>query len=420
MKRFYFIIFIFAAYLQSYALPNWEIKKLDSRPIVSICYLGGDTVLIYGQNGLSFKTTNMGSNWVSKNIGISAVNRAYNINQNNAFAIGTAASFGLVCATTNAGTNWHTDFVAGPLGGIDELRCLSVINSNVCYTGGFNFDANFSQYGGTIFKTTNGGTNWNMIFFNPKGDFTDMYFKNEAEGICLDYYRFYKTTNGGTNFIYTGESPIYSYSFTNPYKDTIYICGTEGRIARSTNNGANWNVYYMTETTSQLNRIFAVDSKTVYVCGDSAKIFKTTNAGNNWIDLSINKEWKLKDVNFLNANTGFIVGDSGRVLKTTTGGVVFVSNQNANIPDNFKLEQNYPNPFNPNTVISYQLKVAGNISLNIYDINGKLIKVLDNGYKREGSYSTNFSGEGLSSGIYYYSLYTDGVLIDTKKAILLK
>ncbi len=102
------------------------------------------------------------------------------------------------------------------------------------------------------------------------------------------------------------------------------------------------------------------------------------------------------------------------------GEPIGIFNTNGQVPSGFILGQNYPNPFNPNTVISYKLSIAGNISLNVYDANGRLIKILESGYKQAGNYETNFSAEGLSSGVYYYSLYADGVLMDTKKAVILK
>ncbi|MBS1494469.1 MAG: T9SS type A sorting domain-containing protein [Bacteroidetes bacterium] len=99
---------------------------------------------------------------------------------------------------------------------------------------------------------------------------------------------------------------------------------------------------------------------------------------------------------------------------------VNVSESSSSIAENFSLSQNYPNPFNPNTIINYQIKNSALISLNIYDANGRLIKILENGFKPAGNYTANFSAEGLSSGVYYYSLVVDGVVFDTKKAVILK
>jgi len=90
-----------------------------------------------------------------------------------------------------------------------------------------------------------------------------------------------------------------------------------------------------------------------------------------------------------------------------------------NIPSEFKLYQNYPNPFNPSTIISYDLRSAGYVTIKIYDITGKLVKSLVNKEQQPGTYNINFSSEGLSSGIYFYRLSTVG-FTDTKKMILLK
>jgi hypothetical protein len=88
-------------------------------------------------------------------------------------------------------------------------------------------------------------------------------------------------------------------------------------------------------------------------------------------------------------------------------------------PKEFALEQNYPNPFNPTTVISYQLPVSGNVSLKIFDILGKEVAVLVNEVKEAGSYSAQFDGTKLSSGLYFYKLTTNQ-FSSIRKMLLLK
>jgi hypothetical protein len=83
------------------------------------------------------------------------------------------------------------------------------------------------------------------------------------------------------------------------------------------------------------------------------------------------------------------------------------------------LYQNYPNPFNPNTVISYQLPVTGNVTLKVYDILGNEVATLVNEEKQPGVYEVEFDSEGLSSGIYFYQLRT-GNFTQVKKMILLR
>ncbi|GAB1349192.1 hypothetical protein MASR1M107_14050 [Ignavibacteriales bacterium] len=75
-------------------------------------------------------------------------------------------------------------------------------------------------------------------------------------------------------------------------------------------------------------------------------------------------------------------------------------------PELFSLSQNYPNPFNPTTKIDFTLGLAGEISLKVYDMLGNETVTLTDGYFTSGNHSVLFSGDGFSSGVYYYSLIT--------------
>ena len=88
--------------------------------------------------------------------------------------------------------------------------------------------------------------------------------------------------------------------------------------------------------------------------------------------------------------------------------------------ESYELRQNYPNPFNPSTTISFGLPVEDYVSLKIYDMTGKEVAVLyDNEFLNAGVSSIDFSGENLSSGIYFYRLTTTG-FTDIKKMTLIK
>lgn len=99
------------------------------------------------------------------------------------------------------------------------------------------------------------------------------------------------------------------------------------------------------------------------------------------------------------------------------------------IPVQFSLQQNFPNPFNPSTVINYNIPVAGNVNLKIYDVLGNEVAILVNEFKQPGSYAAPFSKNDfqLSSGIYFYrinvsnpQLSSGKVFTQTKKMILMK
>ena len=91
---------------------------------------------------------------------------------------------------------------------------------------------------------------------------------------------------------------------------------------------------------------------------------------------------------------------------------------------NYELKEAYPNPFNPSTVISYQLPVSSNVMLSVYNLQGQLVETLVNEMQETGSYSVNFDGADLASGVYFYqiSVETDGRLSlqETRKMVLMK
>jgi len=89
------------------------------------------------------------------------------------------------------------------------------------------------------------------------------------------------------------------------------------------------------------------------------------------------------------------------------------------LPKKFELYQNYPNPFNPSTKIKFSIPERGVTSLMIYDITGKEIAVLVNGYLKAGLYEYPFDVTELPSGIYFYIL-TYGNSSRTRKMICLK
>ncbi|MEK7263515.1 MAG: T9SS type A sorting domain-containing protein, partial [Bacteroidota bacterium] len=121
--------------------------------------------------------------------------------------------------------------------------------------------------------------------------------------------------------------------------------------------------------------------------------------------------------------------DNGNNVSTSSGGVTFnvAGGGQAkirigtlhDIPKEFALEQNFPNPFNPATKIKFALPVDANVSLKIFDVNGKEIATLVNGVKQAGYYEVPFDARKLASGVYIYKL-TAGNFSETKKMLLMK
>ena len=99
--------------------------------------------------------------------------------------------------------------------------------------------------------------------------------------------------------------------------------------------------------------------------------------------------------------------------------ITLAVNDPDNFPTKFGLSQNYPNPFNPTTTIKYQVSVAGNVSIKIYNLLGKEIAELLNENKKPGSYEVVFDAAKFPSGVYFYRIQAEG-FVQTKKMVLLK
>ncbi|HMQ68104.1 MAG TPA: T9SS type A sorting domain-containing protein [Ignavibacteria bacterium] len=101
---------------------------------------------------------------------------------------------------------------------------------------------------------------------------------------------------------------------------------------------------------------------------------------------------------------------------TTTVGINQLS---STIPDKFNLYNNYPNPFNPGTVIKFDVAKTQMVKLTVYNLLGEAVANLVNDNLSPGSYSVNFDGSNLSSGMYFYRIETQGY-VQTMRMLLVK
>jgi hypothetical protein len=89
------------------------------------------------------------------------------------------------------------------------------------------------------------------------------------------------------------------------------------------------------------------------------------------------------------------------------------------VVETYVLAQNYPNPFNPVTNITFALPTSSDVNLTVFDMAGRMVKTLVNGYVNAGSYDVTFDASNLSSGVYFYQLSADNTNI-VKKMVLMK
>lgn len=139
----------------------------------------------------------------------------------------------------------------------------------------------------------------------------------------------------------------------------------------------------------------------------------------------LNMEWTLPEgveLTIQDLNGGSVINenfDSGEGSFTITNesirsinlilkasGLVDVKDEN--LPHTYSLKQNYPNPFNPSTAIEFTLPVKSEVTLTVYNMIGEKIRTIANRSFSAGTHKINFNAKNLPSGIYIYSISTQG------------
>jgi hypothetical protein len=95
---------------------------------------------------------------------------------------------------------------------------------------------------------------------------------------------------------------------------------------------------------------------------------------------------------------------------------------NVTTAEGFSLSQNFPNPFNPSTSISFSLHKSGEVSLRVYDLNGRTVATLiSNEFFQAGDHTVQLDAGkyNLNSGVYFYELRTE-INSSVKKMLLVK
>ncbi len=177
-----------------------------------------------------------------------------------------------------------------------------------------------------------------------------------------------------------------------------------------------------------------ISSNTQAGAQGQSKIHYTTWRSNRWLpaielragSIAANNISISPQGNIVIAYTDGNLESAGIYLTRSTIATSSASEPSVAKPTAFELFQNYPNPFNPTTVISYQLPVAGQVSLKIYDVLGREVATLVNQRQEPGRYNATFNAAGLSSGAYFYRLSVRpssaqaGSFVSTKKMMLVR
>ena len=239
-------------------------------------------------------------------------------------------------------------------------------------------------------------------FTLPPADFeTDYYF-----GATVGYYDFGDGRKiAGTQtglFYYNSETENWDIQFEDKFKSIFAMLRVDNEIYML---ASYWPGVYPP------NQI------------ESIILYRSIDEGQSWSPVS-NINWgpALAYEGFANTfiylvNNNLYIQVVDKWKKSMTA--VSSDEQPTNIPTTFSISSIYPNPFNPTTNIHFTLPQSGNVLIQVFDINGRLVDTLTNGVLIRGQHTITWNAHMFSSGLYFTRiLYNDTVL--TGKMLLIK
>jgi hypothetical protein len=310
-------------------------------------------------------------------------------------------------SSTNDGLTWSADIKLSNTWGTSDRPSIAVSGQNIYVVWqDLSFGGNKTCYK----RSTNNGINWSA-------DTNICTVQADALDPCISAF--------GSNVSIVWSDRRHG--------------GTEIYFKNSSNGGASWNSELrLTDDPAFSDRpSITVSGGNVHIVwtdtrfGNDEILYKqSTDAGINWgpdIRLTNSAGGSTASSVITSGNNVYVGWYDGRdgnpevyFKRNPTGNLTGISTINSEIPNSYILVQNYPNPFNPSTRIQFAVPKQSRVLLKIYDITGRVIETSMNNTISAGNYEYVFDSKNLSSGIYYYSLYSDGKLIDTKKMVLLK
>lgn len=329
---------------------------------VDVQFINDSVGFISGSDGAVLKTTDYGLTWINTN------------NTESLFTFrvhfpGDSVGYGLagnsLFKTIDQGATW---FALPDLFTFDKSNLFFLNDS----TGFF-----LTAYG-IIYKTTDGGMNWNNISTNCSETIVeeDIYFPDQNTGYFGGWYGtcVSRTMDGGNTWeILPGNLLYIIKSIHFPSPSTGYMAGLlnpqSGGIEKTTDSGNTWIIQNTPSWT--YTSVYCTDTSACYAVGPSGVISKTTDGGANWQQQYSGTEQALHKIYCIDANTCYAVGDSGTVLKTTNGGLTGLTNYSPEISGITV----FPNPASDKVTINLDSPV---FEIEIFNSLGKRICIIQN------------------------------------------
>ncbi|MFZ4590733.1 MAG: T9SS type A sorting domain-containing protein [Ignavibacteria bacterium] len=366
--------------------------------------------------------------------------------------------------STDAGITWGADIRLTKNNSLSENPSIAVSGPVVNVVWRDERDGNREIY---YKHSTNAGTSWGM-----ETRLTNNTAESSLPSVALsgsvvyvvwvdrrdvqEQIYFKRSTDAGVNW---GADTRLTNNNAGSYNPSVAVSGSAVHIVwfdirdynreiyykRSIDGGASWeaDVRLTNDTAFSFYPSVALSGSTVHVLwidtreGNYEVYYKhSIDAGISWgadtrlTNNTAHSAWTSVSVSGSAVNVVWEDNRDGNYeiyyKRNPTGNPLGIQNISTEILSSYSLGQNYPNPFNPITVIRFNITgfpvgTSGNdkMVLKVYDVQGREVQTLVNERLNAGTYEVKFDGSGLTSGVYFYKMVTEG-FTETKRMLLIK
>jgi len=295
---------------------NWEVQNSGTNDYLWTIHFIDDQLGFAGGNQSFLKTTNGGLTWFPILANYNTVIKEITSTDNNTlYAAGLEGSIGAVYKSTNSGINWDIIYNSN----FSWFNCIYFLDSDTGYVSD-----------GRIHKTTNGGISWTIIDSTLRSA-NSINFLNHSIGF-QGGNNVYKTTDGGSTWNYSivldSEEEVKDIKFISPETGFAlswfsWEFGEHATLYKTTNAGLTWQSSFFGY--DFMTSLFFTGDTEGHCVGSYGKILKTTNGGISWYRPNSISSAILYSIDNTENEIAYVAGSSGTLLKSTNGGDVWFS-----------------------------------------------------------------------------------------------